>query len=380
MTQTPSNAFRVEIVAAGLPTWRQGQSVNAWREISGSSLSLLPFMDTPRGSGPHSGKVDAWNGLAADTRTNDLLSVGNGGHDDYWGNEVDRLRLNDNAPAWTRLVVPTIPANVTSDQDYYADGKPASQHTYHDSIMIESLNKALRFPGGSRSTVGNPSPTITAFNVGSVAWESSATWSGLSAPVSVSGGGQAYAKHPTTENVYGQFYNTGLYRWNKGTPGSWTLVRAGGFAAGAASRSTAAACDPTRGAAGQIFFLGGGDPLGGACAVYDIGANTLSTITLSGSDIRPFYGIGMVYVSATDRYYACVPSAGGSSVYVITPTSGTTWACSLLSTTGGASLPDTSNATNTAYAPFTKFQYFPSLGGVAFLPRFTSNCWFLRLH
>jgi hypothetical protein len=365
-----------------LPTWRQGQEVNAWRELSGSSLSLLSTL-SPAGSDAPQGKIDAWNGLAADTRTSDLISTGNGGHDNYWGNEVDRIRLTDNAPAWTRITTSSLSASVTDtdlvSQDYYSDGKPASHHTYHGQICIESLDKVLRFPGGSKSKIGYPSQAITGWGITAGAWDGVATWGSQTSPVTAQGDSQSYAKHPTTENVYGWFGNSGLYRWNKGTPGTWTLLVSGGSIPTKVYQS-AAACDPSRGTAGQVFFIGAGDPVGSVCHKYDIGTNTFSAITLTGTDIKSNRGMGLVYVAATDKFYACVGSSGGSSVYVITPTSGTSWACSLLSTTGGSGLPSVTSIPQNAGNPYTKFQYFPALGGVAYLPRWSANVWFLRLH
>jgi hypothetical protein len=364
----------VYAVAPRVPLWLQGTAVNEWVEIASTSLSSQPVMSGPSGSGSPQGKQDAWCGWHVDPRTGKVYSAGQGGHDDYWGNEFEELDLSVSAPAWNQVVATTLTGNVTTNNEYYADGKPASVHGYHTSIFIESLNRAMRFPGGARSKSGNPMGSITAFNVATGAWDTSWT---LSSPASVGAGNGAYAKHPVTENVYAWFYNSQIARWNVGNPGSWTTLISS--PSNPAPFYTAAACDPTRGtgAAGEVFFLGGGDG-GDMCRVYDIGANSLRTITLTGTDIKANDGIGLVYVAATDKYYACIPSSGGNAVYVITPTSGSSWSCSLLSTTGGGSLPDTSS--NSAYYPFTKFLYLPTVGGCIFGPRWTANTWFLKLH
>lgn len=377
MAFADSNTFFIDIQSASTPTWRQGMSVNQWKELSGSALSLAPLMGLPRGSNQPQGKQDAWCGWHVDTRTSDVYSVGQGGHDDYHGNEVDRLRLTDNAPAWTQVAAPTVAANTGNDgtyPEYYVDGRPTSVHGYHTSIYIESLNRALRFPGASRSIGGEPTSRITAFNTQTATYDTSATWGGLAAPATISEAAiQAYAKHPTTEVVYVWFGNSKIARWNPGAPGSWTAI----FEAppNPAPRYTAAACDPTRGTAGQCFFLGGGQG-GSMCRRYDIGTNTISTITLTGTDIQGSSGMGLAYVPALDQYIACTPGSGGSSVYAITPTTGTSWACAAISTTGGSSLPSVTGGS----APFTKFLYVPNLGGCIYGPKWGLNCFFLRLH
>jgi hypothetical protein len=319
------------------------------------------------------GKQDAWCGWHGDTRSGKVYSVGQGGHNDYHGNEVNVIDLAQNVPAWSQLVAPTSGANVTSNQDYYADGKPCSIHGYHTAVMIESLNRALRFPGGSRSTIGFPTRSITSFNLETGAYDGAATWSALTYPFFPGAGEAAYAKHPTNENVYAWMSNGYFGRWNMGLPGTWTSLLAPPSTP--AAYYTAGACDPSR---NHVLWLGGGLS-GNVCHRYDITGNTLTRITLTGTDISgSAAGCGLVYVAATDRYYACVPSSGGSSLYVITPNSGTSWACSPVSTTGGGSIPSTSG--NSAFAPYTKFLYLPTLGGCAFGPRWGHNVHFLRLH
>ena len=355
-----------------LPAWFAGLAINEWVEIAGTSLSSHSTMAAPRGSNAPQGKQDAWCGWHIDTRNSRVYSVGQGGHDDYWGNEVNSIDLLDNTPTWTQRVTPTATGDVTASGDYYADGKPASVHGYHTSIFIESLDRALRFYGASPSKNGGASGVVTAYNASTGAYDASTVWNPLGSPQAIGAGEGAYAKHPDTEDVYCLMYNSVLTRWNKGVPGSFTTLIAS--PGNPAAYYSAAACDPTR---NVIFFLGGGAG-GDMSRRYDIPGNSLSTITLTGTDISGNDGIGLIYVLATDRYYAFIPSASGSAVYVITPTTGTSWNCSLLSTTGGSALPDTSS--NSAYHPWTKFLYVPQLSGAVFGPRWGSNLWFLRLH
>lgn len=372
MASTNSNAFLVSVVApqSGVPTWRANQNVNEWREIAGSSLSLAPTMTAPRGSNAPHGKQDAWIGWHIDTRTSKVYSVANGGHDDYHGNEVNVVDLTANAPAWSQLVAPTVSASVTSNSDYYSDGKPASRHSYNSQVFIESIDRAMLFPGGSKSTIGFVIPTTAAFNIQTGAYDSQATWSSLGS-LNVGTGTATFVKHPTTENVYGLLANIAIVRWTPGVPGNYTTVLSN---PSTDPYYTAAAVDPTRGSGGRILFLGQG--LGTPMSrVYDIAANTLTSVTLSDTSLATSSGLGLVYVPAIDRFIAR-KDGGGATVYSINPA---TWAVTTLSTSGnGASIP--TGGGGSGGAPFTKFLYVPALGGVVFGPRWTANLWFLRLH
>jgi hypothetical protein len=379
-----ARTLQFSVTAPGA-NWISGLANNTWREIKGATwdtkLSARMPSTEPRGASAPQGKQDAWNGWCIDTRTSDVYSVGQGGHDDYWGNEVERIRLTDAAPAWSQLVAPTVSASVTSDQNYYSDGKPASTHGYYSSLVIPSINRAVRFPGGSKSKLGNGLNAITAFNIATGAYDAAGLWPGT---LSFNTGGASFAMHPTTEAVYAWHINSSIRRWTAGVPGTWAVVA--GVPSTPEVYYSAAACDPTRGSAGQILFLGGGGA-GNVRHLYDIALGTVTPITLTGTDITAFSGylnggFGLVYVPASaaagaagDKYYACTPATSGSSVYVITPG---TWACSLLATTGGTAIPETIGVLGGS-RPFTKFLYVPALGGCVFGPRWGSNLWFLRL-
>lgn len=82
-----------------LPAWRQGQAVGEWRQLSGTSLSSVTPTNNPNNK-PLAMRIDPWCGLAVDTTRNVVWSLASGGHDDYHGNEVYRLDLSADAPAW----------------------------------------------------------------------------------------------------------------------------------------------------------------------------------------------------------------------------------------------------------------------------------------
>lgn len=366
----PSHGFYPRASLSATPAWASGQAVNEWRELSNTALSAQPVMAAPNGGTAPQGKQDAWCGWHAKPATSEVFSVGQGGHDDYHGDEVNRINFAADAPAWSQLVAPLAPP--AGNGDYNNAGRPSSRHGYHTAVYSAQLDRALLMPGAARSTDGFATSTIAAFNVATGTYDSAATWSGSGMPVAAGTGPCSYAIDPATGNVYAWINNAAVLRWNSGLPGSWTTLISN--PSNPAANYTAAAFDTTR---NQVLFLGGG--LGGNMRRrYDVAGNSEATITLTGTDISTSDGLGLVYCETTDRYYACVPGNGAAQVYVITPNSGTSWACALLSTTGTAPSADTSS--NSAYAPFTKFQYLPALGMLVFSPRWGMNVFALRIH
>lgn len=364
-----------------LPTWLQGLAVNGWTEISGSSLSLAPTMSAPNGSGGTATKQNAWCGWHIDTRSNKIYSVGQGGHDDYHGNEVDVIDMHANSPAWSELVAASGSGDVTSTADYYTDGKPTSVHGYYTSVCVPAIGtsgKLLRFPGAARSTNGGGVPDITAFDITNGTYDGSGTWAGSGPGGSWNTGESVFVLHPTTGDVWVWRANTDIRKWTPGVPGSWPAALVSN-PANPAVLDTAGAIDPTRGSAGMLYCLGGGSSA--FSRRVDLSDGTIDTITLTGTDLTGNTAMGLVYSQTNDRYYACTLGSG-STVYEITPTSGTSWACAALSTTGGGSIPTTSG---NAQGPRTKFLYTPSIngnsaGGVFYGPVWSANIWFLRLH
>ena len=78
----------------------------------------------------------------------------------------------------------------------------------------------------------------------------------------------------------------------------------------------------------------------------------------------------MFYVPAIDRYLIRFDSAGGT-VYQVDAAS---FAVTTFTTTNGGSIPSTQNG------PYNKFLYVPRLGGAVYVPSYTGNVWFLRIH
>ena len=141
------------IDVATLPAWRQGLAIGEWVELPSADLrQVLP--DIMPGGGYY-GRIDAWNGFAADVVNNVVYLGAAGGHADYAGNEVYAIDLTAAAPTWTLETQPSPASAYTIDEPYYLDGLPSSMHTYYSMWFVEPRGMLFRFPGGSTWGSGN---------------------------------------------------------------------------------------------------------------------------------------------------------------------------------------------------------------------------------
>lgn len=355
--------------SATWPAWRKGLARWQWYQVPGTDmLSVVPNPSVP---GSIVDRIDAWNGLAADTRTNRLYSAANGGHANYSGNEVVELDLSSAAPAWRMLREPTPAASIVASDytkgtyaDYYLDGRPASTHTYYALQFIASRNAVFKFGAGSLWGTGNESNWKTdVFSLGTGDWHPAGTW-----PDSIirRGGNTAtpVCKHPATEEVYIATPDnlrrfdpaSGSYATLASWPDNYTAVYA-----------RACAVDPVR---NRVVFFGDAyrTPAGGL--VYDIASNSISRITFSGAASE---------ITVQNYHYAWYePKVGrfllktiyGGKVYQIDPV---TFAVAEIGTTGSDTMPDAANGVH------TRWQRLPNLGGYAYYPRSGSGVWFLAV-
>lgn len=355
--------------SATWPAWRKALARWEWKQIPGSDLSSV--VPNPRVPGSLSARIDAWNGLAADTRNNRLYSAANGGHADYSGNEVVELDLASAAPAWRMLRAPT-PAEsiVASDYnkriyaDYYLDGRPASTHTYYALQFIASRNAIFKFGAGSLWGTGNESNWKTdAFSLASSDWYGAGAWPDI---MDSHGGNIAtpVCKNPQTEEVY--VATPGNLRRFDPASGSYATL-ASWPENSSAVYARACAVDPVR---NRVVFFGDvyRMPTGGL--VYNVATNSMSRIDFTGSasDITAQAYHYAWYEAKIGRFL--LKTTSGDKVYSIDPDS---FVVAQISTTGGTSMPDAANGVQ------TRWQRLPNLGGYAYYPRSGSGVWFLAV-
>lgn len=366
------------VIAAGrrrYPIWRTGQSVNEWREIAGSAMvNFPPSINPGRAAGVLASKMDAWNGLAIDTRSSTVWSLANGGHDDYHGNEVCKFNLASDSPTWIEVLPSNSAAQFTvpNNAGYYSSGRPASVHSYYSQQFIESRNRAVRFGAMAASSSGNGFRNIDGFNcaaqVGTNGWDAPGTYPDMPAGMST---GQPVCKNPTTEDVYTFNGNISVWKWTQSS-NSWSQINSGYPPVDPIEGATA--YDTSR---NRIFLLRDST----VHHTFDPTSGTFTSQTLSGTAATTLgaasKSAGMIYEPTLDAYLVRLGRSSGGAVYSI---NASTFAVTAISTTGGASVPATVNISGSPENVYSKWLYAPLLGGVVFFPAYAQNAWFLRTH
>lgn len=391
--------------AVALPAWRQGQAVGEWREIAGSQMTVAVPTNTARqlnGAAAFVGPVarmNAWCGLSIDTRTSKVWSVANGGHGDYFGNEVCCIDLSQNNPAWVEwcpgssgdvvdnVTGATDPSrarycSVSGDVNTRGLGLPASSHSYYGQQFIERQNRAVRW-GGSMSPVGGAYENGEGFNVlvaqGVNGWDAPNTF-GFCLGGSNGGWtpaiGWCMCKHPTTEEVFAiNAPNVWKFTPNASTPGgTWTLlgntptlVNSGALGA--------TAVDTARNRILWLLGYGPTYPYTVDVATGEWTARSSWPSTTARDELISLPGsLGLVYEPSLDAFFVRARAAGGK-IFRIDPV---TFEVSYYSTSGGSALPEGAVLTG-EQGVFNRFLRVPAYGGVVYFPKAQENAWFLRL-
>ncbi len=335
-------------------------AVGEWRQIPGSALSSAPIAvktyPSLGATGPAS-KVIAWCGLAIDTRDSSIYSAAGGGHGDYAGNEVNRIRLSDNAPAWVERRAATPASQVRTSASHYSDGRPTSRHSYYGVVCNENRNRVILM-AGSRYGDGYQIDSMDGFSLTGGDWDAAGTFPDVPGAVPLYYAA-SIVENKSTGDIYA-FANYGVFKWTNST-NTWSTLVSGGSVYGF---EAASALDTTR---NRVLVLGG---LGNDRGLYVLGASSTQPVTLTGAAAGALNdtGSGMVYVPAMDAYLVRRSNAGGT-VYRI---NAQTFEVTTLATTAGGSVPSAQNGV------YRRFLYAPSLGGVVYCPDYDSNMWFLR--
>jgi hypothetical protein len=328
--------------------------------VRGTALSTAPIAVATYPSlgseGPEA-KVNSWNGFAIDTRDSSVYSVANGGHWAYAGNEVNRIKLSDNVPVWTESRAATPPSQVIASVSHYADGRPTSRHTYYGTMIDEARDRAFLLAG---SYYGNGWALVTmdGFNLTTKDWDAARTYPNIPTDLGMVFG-SAMVQHKISGDIYA-FPYWSVYRWNAAT-NTWSKPLSNTPFDG---QYAASALDTKR---NRILLLGGNSE---SKAVYDINANTIQAVALSGPDAGLVGGSenGMVYDPLLDAFLLRKGGAGGT-IYRI---NAQTFNVDTLPAIAGAAIPAAINGV------WRRFLYVPALKGIVYFPTYSGNLWFLR--
>ncbi len=353
----------------GTPAWLAGVAVNAWVEISGSSLSLLAAGMTGTDPATQAAyRMDAWNGYVL--VGTDIYSVAQGGHTDYFGNEVNRIQLGTDAPAWAQVKASTAWASglIVDGAGYYSDGTPAATHGYQNHHHIAARGWIVRVGSTAVPLNGGSNAECVVYDIATNAYLAANTMPDRTAPTSAE---WPCWKDPVTENLY-FCEGYAVRRWVQST-NTWDASALGTFSN--YYGDGVAGVDSTR----RRAILIAGDPLARVPKVWDMATDTYESFTPSGDTTlfdRDAAG-GLTYCPVTDRFYGMTgDAANGGELYEIHPT---TWAVTAKSTTGATGMP-VGNGGIAVHGISGRFHYVSALGGIIYFPQHSANAWFLRLH
>lgn len=294
--------------------------------------------------------IDAWNGLAAG-RTQ-WWSLANGGHEDSSENKVIVIDLANDSPTWSVINPGSAPADVPPKINllYYYDGLPASSHSYYTSQFIGARARLMRFTSGVVWGNGNGGgPVVDGFRLTDNAWDAAGTWPAV--PIALSTPVSTIAKDPATEDVY--VANNGAFaKWTQAS-NTWSTFRPMG-SQNVQWQFHGSLIDALR---NRWVFAGGPHSLG----LIDLTTHAYSSLALTGIDGDPPFGDydAIVHDLDNDRYLLQTDTR----VYAIDPNSGTTTMVAAV--------------TAAPTGPLSRFAYFADLGGVAYLPSYTSDILFM---
>lgn len=356
-----------------VPAWRSGQAVNEWREISGSNLSAVTPTNNPNNKQLNM-RMDPWCGLGFDRTRNVVWSLANGGHDDYHGNEVYKLDISVDAPAWVEWFPSDASLSTPYNAARYPSGRPASAHTYYCHQYIAQRDRVIRFGATAASSIGNSFGAVDGWNPtlaqGVNGWDSSSTYPDIPSPDLTE---WAVAQDPDTGDVYVFMSNQRVSKWTQAS-NTWSTV-SNGFPPDAFN-GRPAAYDTTRDRILCFTYTGGA----GGVYTFDPGTGLFTQRTLGGADAAAVTGAssgaGMIYVPALDAYLFR-KRAAGATVHRI---DAGTFEVTALSTTGGASVPAAPDQSGSNENVYTRWMYVPDYSGVLYVPAPASNAWFLRVH
>ncbi len=333
-------------------------AIGEWRRIAGTALSNAPIAQpSPGPTGPPS-KINAWCGLALDPRDSTLYCAANGGGFDYAGNEVDSLRLADNAPAWIERRVSSAPIPNPNGSAHYPDGRPASRHSYYGVAFSTTRNRVL-LAGGARWSDSQPIAAMDGFDITRNDWDPAGTFPDAAASL-VALAQTVFVDDAVSGDLFA-FGNSAAARWSSATNTWSTPVQPGVVGNGAAT-----AFDTKR---GRILVIGG---IGPDSAQFTVATNTAQPVTFTGPAAAKVAaigaGCGLVYESQLDAFLLCTGAAGAEVIRI----DAATWSATVLATQGGAGVPAAVNGV------WRRFLYVPKLQGVAYVPAYSSEVWFLR--
>lgn len=360
-------------VAPGTPAWLVGVPLNKWIEIPGTKAvgsGLVPGENANDFFAPSARAIRAYSGGLLREDTCEYFVALSGGHGDSRENFVGSVDLTQDAPAWTLRNPSSAVGDQNTTSPYYADGKPASRHSYWSTQWIPQVNRIMTH--GARFAGNLSFPNSDGYNPATNTWDVAGTW-----PPCISSGsvGIALCKEVAT-GVCWAIVSSILYRWDPAT-GVWTMTQ--NFPS-VESFAPPLVHDPVR---NHLFQLAWGDGQSSGnqtsyarriSAVGTVRENVTFNSSAAYSDYlaaTPAYA-ALEYDVANDCYCLYAQKTGATQkVYIIRPNSTLLWDMELLPIASGSAVP-------LAQFPFNRFRYVPRFKGFVHLADPVQNLLFIR--
>jgi hypothetical protein len=356
VADSTKSASAVLTISQGIPTtlgWYQ--LPNTWLQPECPAITQI------QGAIGCQGVISAWSGGIADTARNRLLFTG-GGHQNYWGNEVYSLNLND--LTLTRINDPVFPSSsipsCSEDWGTLAGQRPApaARETYSGLAYISDLDELWLF-GGALGTSGCRSTGMWTLDLPTLTWARMDPTNGVQETVYTD---INYADYdPVTKLVYVYIANNDvLASYDPHTNTVTELLNHNSYGTPAYANGV---LDPKR----RLFFIIGA----GFAGSYDLSKSPpqftrLSSLTSGCAGLQNMNYPGLAYDPVQDKI---VGWAGGNTVYLF---DSSTFTCTAVTYPGG---PPAQQANGT----YGRWRYFPALNLFALVNDWKQNAFTLRL-
>jgi hypothetical protein len=327
------------------PAWREAMTTNyVWHQLVGTDLlSAMTGYASPGGTGKNG--VTAYCGAVVRHADSIFMTVANGGHGDYAGNEVIEIDLSQDVPVAEVTRTPSIEADVNYGLPYTDDDKPSSRHTYWNNQYDQIEDKVWLLGSPAMYGSGNESEDhVDSWDWTTKQYSGAGTYSDL---------GSAF-NTPSSPVCADSDSNVWLLNDSSGTLYKWT--RATRSVASVASWSVADTYtpmlyDPVRNR--LVLFRPGSNG-----RVWNIGSSSSGNVTWGGAQSAKVDTYTSVIYDEVNDKYLLMPWNENNNVYQIDPS---TFACTSLSLSGDA--PPAARADGHDYL-YGRFFYLPELGVV----------------
>jgi len=330
----------------GTMSWRRNWTapIGTFAEMAGSGINLMPSSERPP-----AGTIDAWCGLA--TTATQWWSVANGGHNDSSDNGVYAIDFGADSPAWRVVRSPSALPDRTRSKAYYADGLPASRHTYLTPCHCVPRNRIL-LPMGYALWGTAGSSKMDGFDLDKLAYDPAGSfpdcpaWGAYPPCASI-------ATHPVTGDIYvGEYNKDAWYRWSSAS-NTWDRIGT------TCQRGYWGACIDVK--RNRLILAAHVNADASTLPYFDLATGAVGALA-TGIAEKAHGSCVIVHDSDGDMYYWLNST---TTMFRIDPDT-------------GASAHVPTKVPGPVNGVWTRFAYFGApLFGLMYYPRFSGNIWFM---